>query len=1566
MCFLQFIIKCRKEIIKFERRKQKGNILFDNKMKNLLKNKLILVIIMFFCIFGFNTLTVNASDTDGDLLDVYPIPGIQFTDHRGMKPSLHGHYIYCTQRGYPFRSMCSEMQMCRGIYDGHAGKLNEVVGYFNLPDFQTGLHKWYRGWGEWAMNSDFTDAYQVSNESAPSSDAREEAFDRFPNPDESEPDDENDRFTNRYQGGETIRRFIDDVGYLTPPSWGSSNSKLTGHEGTKPTYNVRLKKITYAQAGYDMPRVYAGGILNYYVWDDADASGYSDDTKFRVMQAFTWAMEAKFITTIGSGGRDLRVIYQNNSGKYGSNAGSTYSGSADGYMKTTIGSFYEEMKLYRQVVWKTTNMRVVPSFAARINELGSAEPIKLYWDEDQHLYTATLSDHNGVLDYFDFSVPGCTVTNNGDGTLTIAASGQVNATSSQSQSRLEPEDGVFKLPIFLRWANEAKTKTFTYALLEMKDEWCRGTKEAEQPDGSDLRTPQTRIFEDAAHSLYYNPPCSWYCTTSKTKVTHCTKLQGDYNTCTGDNNAGYEPNGCDCDLEEGESCTTDHGSHPTRHEHTDACHTHYEKCWHQYTCPFWKKQLNTSHKTVVNGVMPIMSGEDACDWRFGCSKFHWNIVHKTIDGTYADWQDTVEYTDGKKIIDPEICYIKVETVPHQFPAETDTEILLIADNDEWNDLTYTAPNGKVIKHSSHLRVGEKFHLKYIYSYKGASKGFRIEFSLQNKPYYQYNYLSRMQSPTNNKPIYELRTGLAGDRFSKTSISVPHARLVQDLTDIKIRGLYQTPETAYTINGIYKWDSVNSWNDRVYLDALVTDQYDDNYDNKSAGSITSTSGASQLTDFTVSKPSDHNMLVVWEFDTEPEVFSSALVYGTAYIDVGDNDNYTKSYFDEAYNYAKDEMTGTQWTPWNWNSSLGAHNNVGGVGYFSSDQGNNPVYNHTVYTQNNEYRTYAIRNKVWQSDVDIKVSNFVQNTGAGITEHIYQQRGRDTHDMNYNLYYTIDVENPKATIFEDKQKSANGSSTSDSKTTPYNTASDVYEFDVNNLISWGSTGASQTGASYGTTTVVDHIKTGRTYIQREIPTVLATMTSNPKETMTFKIYPNHDRLVYEDHYTNVNISGGDTSRKVTVSVKDGYYPPNEQSASSDIWPAMNPNVKEMQPQNINGSNNVPDQYNQDDNVLHHIGPITSFNIKLSNGETKTVVDSHTKNYTQYDFEYNSGNRNNKVTFPGRRHSIMFFKYSKTNYGYNGNSVQSAVGEFKNSAKTQKESYYISQVLFKSNYTSKYKKELEHQGADYIEDFDSNGNLIDAWIDMVNQNKFAIVSAGQGFELRVTLKYENSYLTQYLSRYFGQDDGQNDIIGTSNRVQKAYLTSATEKGRQFANISALTGKDGRNAPFYKDTERAYISSNSILDRLAVNLVTGSNVFNDLYVFMSDNPDTVYSYSGIYDTPVVFERNIKYSEDFSVTTITYTMCVSHENGISSNLQKMKFYTNQLAPDKRSPGIVEGMTDVSANGEHSITIWTPVIAATPFDYPNAAQDRYIGDAIELGYTIKTTGADDSIVHIVQ
>src|SRR3546814_14788319 len=64
-----------------------------------------------------------------------------------------------------------------------------------------------------------------------------------------------------------------------------------------------------------------------------------------------------------------------------------------------------------------------------------------------------------------------------------------------------------------------------------------------------------------------------------------------------------------------------------------------------------------------------------------------------------------------------------------------------------------------------------------------------------------------------------------------------------------------------------WDSGSDWNDKLYLDALVTDQFDDNYDNKDAGSITSNNGSPLKTDFTVSKPSHNDMLVVWEFDTQ---------------------------------------------------------------------------------------------------------------------------------------------------------------------------------------------------------------------------------------------------------------------------------------------------------------------------------------------------------------------------------------------------------------------------------------------------------------------------------------------------------------------------------------------------------------------------------------------------------------------------------------------------------------------------------------------------------------------------
>jgi hypothetical protein len=248
-----------------------------------------------------------------------------------------------------------------------------------------------------------------------------------------------------------------------------------------------------------------------------------------------------------------------------------------------------------------------------------------------------------------------------------------------------------------------------------------------------------------------------------------------------------------------------------------------------------------------------------------------------------------------------------------------------------------------------------------------------------------------------------------------------------------------------------------------------------------------------------------------------------------------------------------------------------------------------------------------------------------------------------------------------------------------------------------------------------------------------------------------------------------------------------------------------------------------------------------------------------------------------------------------------VAAVTGDFSGNGETQRESYYISQILFKSNYTTKYQKELEEKGANYIIEKNSDGST-NAWIDMVNENEYAIVAAGQGFELKVTVKYENTFLTQYLARYKGFDDAQSYSIGTSTNI-----------GAQYCNISSMTGfitNDGKS--------HSYINGISTIDRLASQLVTGSNVYKDLYCYMSDNPDVVYSYSGIYDTPVIFDRSISYSKDYSVTTITYTMCKSAENGVASTMQNMKFYTNQLAPDSETPGVVYNGNLPS--GKHSIT----------------------------------------------
>ena len=978
--------------------------------------------------------------------------------------------------------------------------------------------------------------------------------------------------------------------------------------------------------------------------------------------------------------------------------------SCDEFVKKYIGSQYECMKLYRQFVWKMNNISVIPSFAFEFPAQAAANPIHLKWDAEENAYVATLADTNGVLDYFDFDINGVEVTKNTDGTLKLKSSNPINGSFiSMAKSKLLPEDCTYDLPTCWRWELEGRNANFTYTAVIV-----------------DWDTINNRL------NHYSSLECEW----------HCTQDPYALHNCPNDDNAGWEDYGHNDSCERDESgqiiCTINHGGHNTRHEHR-------EECYHKYYCPSYN---GTDTASVTTEEPLYFSYDDCCNEVWDCEKSHIKLAsvpYPSISVQYQDWQDIISfYGEGdEQFVDPIYAYIAVTTDEHTYPCETDVEIQLI-DQD-----------GNV---ATHVKVGELYKLRYTYTYTGASKGFKIEKGSASKVYYHFYYHTRMQSPNNTERLNNLKY------YSNTATElVPHSTLYIEPTPVRILGAYTTAETAYP-DKMYNYNSGNDWDDSIYLDALTEETYDDNYTNKTDAEIASSSvNTSPHKKSVTAEKSNGVLTVTWIYETDYEVFTSAVVNAAAYIYVGEDFNYSSTYFDEKYNYGEYED----------------HNYVGGMGYFSADQDGNPINSHIITTRNSEYPTYSVKNKLWQSDIDIIISNIVQNTGAGITEPILQNRDSQstTHDVNYNLYYTVIVDNPRANIYWNKIRVYEGERYETSDSSVYDTSSDMYEFDLNTLISWEASGGSVNWpGAIGSTVVVDHVKTGTTYIQREIPTVLNVLASD-KALMTMNVHLNHDRLIYEDAYSGVSLTGSETDRRIVLTLHDSSYSNNEQSAVSYIYSAMNPNERVMQPQNISGSGNVPNSSDDEHMTYGTNGAAgrTSFSIKLSNGEIKTVTDSNTKSYKQYDFTFNTDLRSNKVTFVHPRMSAMFYKYSNTNYSYNGD-VQSATGVFVQNDKQQRESYYISQVLFKSNYTTKYQKELEAQGAEYVKDtaHTANGNHVtNAWIDMVNQNKFAIVSAGQGFEIRVTVKYENSLLTQYLARYFGYDDAVHGLLGTSNNL-------------------------------------------------------------------------------------------------------------------------------------------------------------------------------------------------------
>lgn len=601
--------------------------------------------------------------TSGDISISISSQPLYFDDHKGMQASINGRPVFCIQRGYPFRSNVSELQMVTTTEGNNSGTIASLMRYLlvNTSDEQDATY--FRGWGSWEINEDHTDARQISTSGAPSSLAWQEVFD------EDMDDDEDGDYENRYQGtGDAgiVRRWLDEVKKI-----------MTGHEGCLEPFKTQMKKITYEEAGFNTAQLYAQAMLHYYIFEDPDSSGYSDYAKRQCKSCLDWCVQYKFILATGTHGYDLSLSYNNSNGDYGVGRSQHYSGSCDGYVKTTIGGQYEALKLYRQVVWKTTNMRMIPSFAER--NPNNCEPIKLYWDEDIQKYTATVSDANGVLNYFNFEIPGVDITNNGDGTLTITSANEISSplTSLPYASRLEPEDGVFKLPEYYRWNLEGKSVRYTYtALVPLGDGY--GTVTMEDGDYRKDRPALNRY----QHSHEWG--CAWFCSrtsTSEDNANHCEWDRGIYDhvgNCTHDiNNCSHH---CDNDCaggnltcsnsdwwhEHDSSCYSDkycgHSHDDSCHKHTKECHDHQDVantgCYHKNYCPYYAREESLGHITWVTcDELPD------CVRVWACGKQHFDTKLEYVDGQYIDWQDVSGvYADGQKLIDPTFAYINPKVV----------------------------------------------------------------------------------------------------------------------------------------------------------------------------------------------------------------------------------------------------------------------------------------------------------------------------------------------------------------------------------------------------------------------------------------------------------------------------------------------------------------------------------------------------------------------------------------------------------------------------------------------------------------------------------------------------------------------------------------------------------------------------------------------------------------------------------------------------------------------------------------------------------------------------------------
>lgn len=952
---------------------------------------------------------------------------------------------------------------------------------------------------------------------------------------------------------------------------------------------------------------------------------------------------------------------------------------------------------------------------------------------------------------------------------------------------------------------------------------------------------------------------------------------------------------------------------------------------------------------------------------------YWNNV------TSSQWQDFMTIYEEYK---PTIAYLAI-TVDSPYLCD-------VGCSSENNIKIYDLDGNEV----DYIIPGEKYKLRYTFSYSGGSKGYglkREDGYAKDIDYYRVVDRYGAAAYTNYYSNYS------------TYVGIWYLPYMKKLTDVTLNGKYSVFNMPYD-GKVFTWDSDSTrnndgshydtdWNIKLYIDAFdlentitscienneswrywkdgsnyQVEQYrtDKGYE---AWRVVSKHAVTERANSTATEELDQayymqverinaddenpEIKITWQYETPYQVFKAPLCDAESEIHVPESENSTKYFPGKRYNI---DMNGR------------FYQNYGGI----VREMNGSNYTKRYYdmectvTKNAAYKTSSLYCKQWKLITDIKVTQFHASSGDGITSPVDILNRKY---LNYQFYYGIRLTNDEATIRDYFYRTYSAKQDGEVRTFIKDTNRDSYKGDkidvdtskdLNTYTQKKLTGLDdeveiQTDVSTqlrvdGLPYInLDHIHTGTTLIQRTLPVVVAT---NQAGRRNFSISVNVDDEKYEnrdDGFRSFYETEFDTNSKENNDAKD----------TDPIVKAINPANENERPTSVFRMDNI--------NAPVSVSNRTAYRIRL-NGNYIQVYDTFGLGYDDKNYNFDEYNRTNgsyaktnaggePIKYADRSfRDAPYYKYSSTNFRTLRRNSWVTSNEDKSNYKQDNqeavESYRISKVLFRSNYTDKYMKTPD------VTETDETGHNVTNWVDLSEdqnrsfRDKKARVAAGQGFELKVQVTYTNNNLIEYLDKTV-------DKYAAAKHSSTTMSSKLSYIGKQYANHFYGTIYDGSQTAIGE------------LQDLAGNQVEiyGSNIYEDLYASISNNEETAYSYSGIDETMQIWNMdkdvNCDYANNRITIVYTYTLKESKSNGLFGRFQKMKFYTDQLAPDSKA-GDAESK-------KHYINLWTAVFPALEIDddlETNAwnfdTETRYLGDVTKLEYLISSTAADDSIVHIVQ